>query len=86
MSAPIPDHIRAAAIADYYATGDTAKDVADRHGIARSTFSKWVNQSDDHETRVYEPLAYAGSTEFDPSAWEVRGGVLRPLFPERRTA
>ena len=86
MSAPIPGHLRAAAIADYYATGDTAKDVADRHGIARSTFSTWVNQRTGEETRAYEPLAYAGSTEFDPSAWEVVGGVLRPLFPERRSA
>lgn len=69
---------RAAAIADFYAGDEPATYVAARHGIPRSTFAAWVNRRDD--------FAYCGTSKFDPTAWEVRGGVLYPLFPERRSA
>lgn len=61
---------REAAVADYYASNDTAAEVAARHGIPRSTFHGWVGEKRDE-------LAYSGG-------WEVRGGVSRPLLPERR--
>jgi hypothetical protein len=67
-----PDHIRRAAVADYYASNDPAAVVAARHGIPRSTFAAWVCGRRDE-------LAYVGG-------WEVRGSVLYPLFPERRSA
>ena len=66
------DHIRAAAIADYINSGDTIAQVAARHGIGRSTFGCWVNG-------LRDELAYVGG-------WEIRGGVLYPLLPERRSA
>lgn len=40
----ISQPIREAAVADYYASGDSAAVVAARHGIARSTFSAWVTR------------------------------------------
>lgn len=40
----VPPAVREAAIRDYYADPDvTAAEVAARYGIARSTFSGWVN-------------------------------------------
>lgn len=73
-----PDAIRDAAIADYYASGDDAQDVAARHGIPRSTFGKWVNQSHVPEPEV-DPFEYVGG-------WINDRGIMRPLYPERRTA
>lgn len=64
---------QAAAIADLYASGDTVKDVAERHGVGRSTLSKWVAKDEQRG------IAYSGG-------WENVGGVMRPLFPERRSA
>jgi transposase-like protein len=66
-----PPAARQAAIEDYYASGDAAKDVAERHGIPRSTFAGWIGNEREH--------AYEGG-------WEVRGGVSYPLLPERRSA
>jgi transposase-like protein len=37
---------REAAIADYYASNDTAVVVAARHGIPRATFAGWVKGRD----------------------------------------
>lgn len=72
MSGPQhPDARREAAVADYYASNDTASEVAARHGIPRSTFHGWVGEKRDE-------LAYRGG-------WEVRGGVSYPLLPERRS-
>lgn len=63
---------RRAAIRDLIESGDTIAVVADRHGIARSTLGNWTNG-------LREDLGYHGG-------WESRGGVMHPLFPERRTA
>jgi len=68
----VPDHIRRAAVADYYASNDTAAEVAARHGIPRSTFGAWVNGRRDE-------LAYVGG-------WEVRGLVSYPTLPKRGAA
>lgn len=68
-----PDTTRAAAIADYRNSGDTIAIVAARHGIARATLGAWVSGLRDDD------LAYVGG-------WEVRGSVLYPLLPERRSA
>lgn len=46
MSAPIPEHVKAAAIIDYYSGTDRPAVVAARHGIARSTFAAWVENRD----------------------------------------
>ena len=43
----VPDHIRRAAVADYYRSEQTAARVAARYGIPRSTFSAWVSRRDD---------------------------------------
>lgn len=72
---------RAAAIADYRTSGDTIAQVAARHNVPASTLGHWVK----HHQPVDE-LAYLGSPGFDPNAWEMRGGILHPLFPGRRTA
>ena len=75
-----PTDKRAAAIADFRESGDTIAEVADRHGIARSTLGTWTAGIRD------EQLAYRGASDFDPTAWELRGGVRYPLFPVRRSA
>lgn len=72
---------RAAAIADYLHTGDTIAEVAARHNVPPSTLGHWVKRH-----RPVDDLAYLGSSDFDPRAWEMRGGILHPLFPERRSA
>ena len=40
---PIPDHIRAAAVADFHASGDSYAVVAARHGISSSRLHRIVN-------------------------------------------
>lgn len=42
-----PQHVRDAAVADYYASGDTIQQVADRHGVPRGTLGGWVRKRDD---------------------------------------
>lgn len=68
-----PEDIRQAAVEDYRTSGDTLNDVAARHAVGLSTLGKWVRQDDGTE------LAYRGG-------WENVGGIMRPLFPERRGA
>lgn len=76
-----PDAKRRAAVADYRQSGDTIAVVAKRHGVARSTLGTWATGS-----KAADDYAYGGVPEFDPKLWENRGGVLYPLFPERRPA
>lgn len=74
MAAPRhSEDVQIAAVEDYYTSGDRLKDVAARHGVGLSTLSKWIRRDDGTE------LAYRGG-------WENVGGVMRPLFPERRSA
>lgn len=40
---PIPEHVRAAAVADYKASGDGYRAVAARHGISPSRLNVLVN-------------------------------------------
>lgn len=56
---------RATAIADYYASGDTAVVVAARHDIPRATFAGWVNDSEDD------------GIELTGGAWVAQGGIQR---------
>lgn len=70
---------RAAAVADYHTSGDPYAVVASRHGVSRSALHSWVNPDGVGSIDTVEDLAYHGG-------WEVRGGVQRPLFPERRSA
>lgn len=69
----VPGEVRDAAVADYYASGDSIATVAGRHSIPRSTLGGWVKRGE------ADALAYVGG-------WEVRGGVRYPLLPERRSA
>lgn len=80
-SRKIPDHVRNAAVEDYKTSGDNIAKVAARHNVPRSTLGHWVKHY-----RPADELAYCGTTGFDHRAWEMRGGILHPLFPERRTA
>ena len=43
---PIPDHIRAAAVADYLASPDSLTVTAARHGISKAALWSWVKQPD----------------------------------------
>lgn len=61
---------RDAAIADFYASGDSMSAVAKRHGIPRATFTAWVSEGD---------IAYRGG-------WYFHGGIMRPVAPERGAA
>lgn len=74
---------RAAAIADYQTSGDSMKAVAERHGISRSCLHAWVHGTPHNTTRDREwtdaDLAYVGG-------WHNDRGVMRPLYPERRSA
>jgi hypothetical protein len=40
---PIPDDIRAAAVADYLESGEPYAVVAARHGVTKSSLCDWVN-------------------------------------------
>lgn len=87
---PTPDDIRQHAVDDYLTSGDTYAIVAARHGVSRAALHSWVNPNGvkkrKPKTWAEDELAYLGSSDFDPKAWEVRGGVLHPLLPERRSA
>lgn len=80
---PTPDHVRQAAVDDWHATKDPYHVVAARHGVSRSVLHAWVNpegvKKRKPKTWAEDELAYIGG-------WEVRGGILFPLFPERRSA
>jgi transposase-like protein len=83
---PINETIRAAAIADYRASGESLLIVSRRHGVSKTALASWVNPKSRQYRPTSEELAYVGTAGFDPRAWEVRGGVHYPLFPERRSA
>ena len=86
MSRPSPE-TKAAAVADYLTTRDPYAAVAARHGVSRSVLHSWVNGGPKKPKSAQdEEIAYLGASDFDPRVWEVRGGILRPLFPERRSA
>lgn len=74
---------RAAAVADYRATGDPYYVVGARHNVSRSALHSWCNPHPDKPRGPFtwpeDEVAYVGG-------WEVRGGVRYPLAPERRSA
>ena len=80
---PTPHHIRQAAIDDYTNSGDSYATVAARHGISRSILHAWVNPEG---VKKRGPRTWADHEVAYRGGWEVRGGILRPLLPERRTA
>lgn len=79
----VDEATRAAAVADYRATGDPYYIVAARHGVSRSALHCWVNPNPRKPrgpfTWTEEEVAYVGG-------WELRGGVRYPLAPEQRSA
>lgn len=80
---PAPARVRQAAVDDYRTSGDTYAIVAARHGVSRGALHSWVNPNGgrkrNRKTWDEAEVAYVGG-------WENRGGVLYPLFPERRSA
>jgi transposase-like protein len=71
---PIPDDIRAAAVADYLESGEPYAVVAARHGVTKSSLCDWVNPRRRRERSMRwaeEEIALTGGD------WVVRRGVRR---------
>ncbi len=87
---------KAAVLADYL-SGYSGNEAAERHGVSTSTAHKWITRAGISRTngnakrlaatrKRDQELGYLGASTFDPTAWETRGGVLRPIYPARRSA
>lgn len=80
---PIPDEIRAAAIADLQNSGDSLRVVAKRNGVSRAALAAWISPRPATRPRnrkwAEDEIAYYGG-------WEVRRGIRYPLAPEQRSA
>jgi transposase-like protein len=69
---PIPDDIRAAAVADYLESGEPYAVVAARHGVTKSSLCDWVNPRRRRERAMRwteEEIALTGGR------WVGRGGI-----------
>ena len=74
-----PNRIRQAAVADIRA-GKSVTEVANLHGLSRSSVSAWADQEGlVIEKRGGGSIAYAGG-------WVQRGWIQVPLVPERRAS
>lgn len=78
--ATTPSTVKDAAIADFLA-GTTIACISERHGIARSTISAWLDRDDlgFEDREGGSPGNYTGG-------WVLRGGVHYPAKPVRQRA
>ena len=53
MSAPIPESVRRAAVADYKASGDSLGTVARKHGISKSALASWIKPKKRYPRKNY---------------------------------
>lgn len=92
-----PEHPKKQAVIADYLSGFSGTEAARRHGVSTSSAHKWItdsgiSRSNKDAQRLAatrkrdEEFGYLGANGFEPSAWVPRGGVLRPLYPARRSA